>query len=118
VLLQRARWVWMTQPEVSATVETMVKPLCGNSDFYFKAFAHKVISLMQQPLYCCDNRTLFQHRNKLASATADTGIRIVSEMKKGTKGSAREAFLGALGRRACPASHLNTFYSVTAECIL
>jgi hypothetical protein len=40
--MQRARWVWMTQPEVSAMVETMVKPLCGNSDFYFKAFAHKV----------------------------------------------------------------------------
>jgi hypothetical protein len=38
---QRARWVWMTQPEVSATVETMVKPLCDNSDFYFKAFSHK-----------------------------------------------------------------------------
>jgi hypothetical protein len=33
----------MTQPEVSAMVETMVKPLCDNSDCYFKAFAHKVI---------------------------------------------------------------------------
>jgi hypothetical protein len=34
----------MTQPEVSAMVETMVKPLCDNTDFYFKAFAHKVIA--------------------------------------------------------------------------
>jgi hypothetical protein len=43
---QRARWVWMTQPEVSATVETMVKPLCDNSDFYFKAFSHKARVMM------------------------------------------------------------------------
>ena len=53
--LQRARWVWMTQPEVASMVETMVKPLLDNSDFYFKAFAHK-------------------HRNKLAGATAGWSV--------------------------------------------
>ena len=69
----------MTQPEVAATVESMVKPICSNPDFYFKAFAYK-------------------HRNKLAAANADTGIRITTEAKRSGKGSAREAFLGALGR--------------------
>ncbi len=43
---------------------------------------------------------VLQHRNKLASGTAETGIRIAAEAKRVGKGSAREAFLGALGRRA------------------
>jgi len=53
--LQRARWVWMTQPEVSATVESMVKPLCDNSDFYFKAFSHKARAAPAAQLRVCCN---------------------------------------------------------------
>jgi hypothetical protein len=86
----------MTQPEVSATVETMVKPLCDNSDFYFKAFSHKARAAT--PRSCAFVVTLRQHRNKLAAATAETGVRIVADTKRAGKGSAREAFLGALGR--------------------
>jgi hypothetical protein len=96
VPLQRARWVWMTHPEVSATVETMVKPLCDNSDFYFKAFSHKARAVT--PRSCAFVVTLRQHRNKLAAATAETGVRILADTKRAGKGSAREAFLGALGR--------------------
>ena len=43
---------------------------------------------------------VLQHRHKLASVSADTGIRIVADAKRAGRGSAREAFLGALGRRA------------------
>jgi hypothetical protein len=58
------------------------------------------------PTYICYiDQVMLQHRNKLATATADTGIRIAAEARRGTRGSAREAFLGALGRRACPTSH-------------
>lgn len=55
-------------------------------------------------MFCINDSTILQHRNKLAAANADTGIRIVAEAKRGTRGSAREAFLGALGRRAVVAS--------------
>ena len=79
----------------------MVKPLCDNSDCYFKAFAHKVIPASAL-VFCqfCVTIWLLQHRHKLASVSADTGIRIVSDAKRVGRGSAREAFLGALGRWA------------------
>ncbi len=54
---------------------------------------------------------LLQHRNKLASVTADTGIRIVAEAKRTGRGSAREAFLGALGRWTPVSDHAAHVFS-------